>query len=62
MGKIEIFGKNNEYMKVSNENGEITLKIFQDVILNLLPNLKEPNPKYKLKKSFVNPDFLTLIS
>jgi hypothetical protein len=49
-------------MKVSNENGEITLKIFQDVILNLLPNLKEPNPKYKLKKSFVNPDFLTLIS
>jgi ribonuclease R len=60
--KIEIFGQNNEYMKVSNENGEITLKIFQDVILNLLPNLKEPNPKYKLKKSFVNPDFLTLIS
>ena len=38
------------------------MKIFQDVILNLLPNLKEPNPKYKLKKSFVNPDFLTLIS
>ena len=59
--RIEILGKNNEILKISNEDKEIQLKMFQDVVLNVLPNLKEPNPKYKLKKSFVKPDFLTLI-
>ena len=59
--KIEILGKNNEILKISNEDKEIQLKMFQDVVLNVLPNLKEPNPKYKLKKSFVKPDFLSLI-
>ena len=59
--RIEILGKNNEILKISNEDKEIQLKMFQDVVLNVLPNLKEPNPKYKLKKSFVKPDFLSLI-
>jgi hypothetical protein len=49
-------------MKISNDNGEIILKMFQDVLLSVLPNQKESNPKYKLKISFVRPDFLTLIS
>ncbi len=58
--KVEIIDK--KIMKISNDNGEIILKMFQDVILSVLPNQKESNPKYKLKISFVNPDFLTLIS
>ena len=58
--KVEIIDK--KIMKISNDNGEIILKMFQDVILSVLPNQKESNPKYKLKISFVRPDFLTLIS